>query len=727
MSAHRPRSPFLGPFPLLAALLMLLSACGGGGGGAGLSVDVQAIGELTTSRKDYEFSVQASSPSAALSYSLNGAAEVQFFSQTLTLKDLQDDRYALVVIAREGGATARDEQHWTVDNDPPAPPLISATSVTAVNGTQDRVDVVWDPPLDGTANKYELYYIRGWAKTIATMTGRDAIEGASPIVVAAPDADGRFRQSLTGFVRTQMDAAFVAIDAQGRRTEGPIFRVEDGFGTSRSAGDGVAEPRDQPALAEVLRGVPLVDDFDGNGLFDFVGICPMISAKVNDQVRLTSQVASLTSTITASTKASYLYNHRLLNPRKVDMDLDGLPDIIGTSSANTSLSTYDGIVIMLSKGTGYFSSQAAPFPKDAIDGQPLNCQAGDFDGDGIPDVALVMAGSGKTGVDHELWMLFGQGTTIEPTLTFDAVKVGGWTATDYLSVEVMAGDADGDGRDELYMQYREVEDKPMIGRFGVDADRAPAVKTPLFALDRFIQEEATALVDLDGDGQLELAFATWDKTTGMYLVECVEADGSGRRKLSESTYQIMGLGFADCTADGLPDMILQEYYSSTYERFTWLPALTDPATGRPTGSFGTPVYSYGTLSGYTPQPGFATADLEHDGSTEVFSFHYSSSAGYRLAIRLGSASPQPRFFDNFIPGSGRRTSARPTGASLAGTGIGGASDLVLAGGPGGVVGMQGSLIGGLEDRGLRGRVPARDPVAARGLRRRPGLGQGHRP
>ena len=158
-----------------------------------------------------------------------------------------------------------------------------------------------------------------------------------------------------------------------------------------------------------------------------------------------------------------------------DFDGDGKPDLV--------VATADGIALLRGKGDGSFAA-AERSPVDSVLGPIV---AGDFDRDGKLDVAVMVAG-GRVAV------LLGKGDgSFRP-----ATSYGGLSGRTML----VAGDVDGDGKTDFVIAGGAGRVLALLGN-GDGTFRSGPV-TQLGIEDIFY---ALAAGDLDGDGKLDLAVA----------------------------------------------------------------------------------------------------------------------------------------------------------------------------------------------------------------------------
>jgi len=215
----------------------------------------------------------------------------------------------------------------------------------------------------------------------------------------------------------------------------------------------------------------VADDFDGDGRSDFawargntVGVYLQRSGGQFDEVE--TSISTLSPYITVMASA--------------DFDRDGHPDLVVGSWGYGNPSF---VKILRNTGSGTFTEASAV----ADFGAPQTMAAGDFNGDGWPDLAVSDATLG-------LRILLNQG---DGTLALSATYPIGW---DVRSIAV--GDLDGDGDfDVAYADYGVWA----IGMWMNNGDGTFA--SPALSRSLTSSPWSVALADLNGDGHLDIAAA----------------------------------------------------------------------------------------------------------------------------------------------------------------------------------------------------------------------------
>ena len=184
-----------------------------------------------------------------------------------------------------------------------------------------------------------------------------------------------------------------------------------------------------------------------------------------------------------------------INMTTGDFNGDGIYDLAVTMR-------YHKVVTFLGKGKGNFQRPVAI----SVKGQPTAIIVGDYDRNKTVDVAVALAGSGKTGIQ----VLWGKGDgTFEPSKLF---KGGGQPLT------LANIDADSDGYDDLVTSSNVLHALTLIRNNG---DKTfTALKD--FASGSFPKFVATA--DFTGDGKPDLAVS--NSTDDLVTVSLGRGDGT---------------------------------------------------------------------------------------------------------------------------------------------------------------------------------------------------------
>lgn len=243
-----------------------------------------------------------------------------------------------------------------------------------------------------------------------------------------------------------------------------------------------------PSLGSVVSEWPLAaGDLDGDGVADYVtpnGIW------LTDTSGPQPELVSLNANLRLSTWTGALV---------LDVSGDGLNDVVGVSDG----SALGGFEIFTSRELAHVLEPAGTFPSQLVDtqGAPRILRPGDYDGDGVPDVAYVESGffGGAS-----LSVLYGG--------TLDRVGMG---TTDAIMSAEQARFTDGDGAaDLLLVTLGGTPDAPHMEvglLFGTDQHRLVS-PVPIFDTDPrpgetpFADDPPRLMVDnfLGADGRLDL-------------------------------------------------------------------------------------------------------------------------------------------------------------------------------------------------------------------------------
>jgi hypothetical protein len=172
-----------------------------------------------------------------------------------------------------------------------------------------------------------------------------------------------------------------------------------------------------------------------------------------------------------------------------DVNGDGRADLIVVNSGSNNVS------VLLGNGSGGFS--AAPgspftvgFSSTSYGLRPVAVAVGDFNGDGLPDLAVACRGNSS------IWLLFGNGS-------------GSFTPAQYPFAAgiapdaIVAGDFNGDGKADLAIANQ--NDSTVSVFFGDGA--GGFAQAPNSPIDVFSGPAALAVGDFNGDGNADLAVA----------------------------------------------------------------------------------------------------------------------------------------------------------------------------------------------------------------------------
>ena len=277
-----------------------------------------------------------------------------------------------------------------------------------------------------------------------------------------------------------------------------------------------------------------------------------------------------------------------------DFNNDGRLDVAVGGEDSSGQGT---VTVLLGNGDGSFDAE----PPTTLGFRPTALVTGDFNGDGLLDIAAVGVDSlGRANV--EVLLGEGQGTTratapiVLGDFAADPLTTGSFTPVDLLS-----GDFNGDGRLDLAVVGTDDSGNVGVELLRGNGDGTFAVPI-LVNLGKFLLNDAT-VGDFAGDGKLDIAIAGFDPTRGG-IVEVLpgNSDGTFRSPVVIPTGSLIpvALGTGDFDDNGRTDLAVavEDYVTGqgsvelihsngnqTYDQLTPI-ALGEPFPGRVlTGDF----------------------------------------------------------------------------------------------------------------------------------------------
>ena len=271
-----------------------------------------------------------------------------------------------------------------------------------------------------------------------------------------------------------------------------------------------------------------------------------------------------------------------------DFNGDGTLDVLDTDGFYTN-------TVSLGRGDGSFqTAQSFPF---ALEGQYQNIAVADFNGDGIPDVAAQGLTSGSIAV--VLGAAHGTLTTKQLITT---------VCTDTFTYGIAAGDVNGDGKADVVAVFGGGSDScnhEVAVLLGLGTGKFKKAAFYPTGAGTNAQEEEIYLVDINGDGKLDIVTANSDGTLSVLLNK-----GNGTYTteplvpaVTNLFYQ-ESLTFADFNGDGKMDIALTS--KGAYATVWVLP-------GNGNGTFGAPI---ATQTPYTVEEAVA-GDFNKDGKPDL--------------------------------------------------------------------------------------------------------------
>jgi len=267
-----------------------------------------------------------------------------------------------------------------------------------------------------------------------------------------------------------------------------------------------------------------------------------------------------------------------------DFNEDGIPDI-AVANSNLFGGGRQNISILLGKGNGTFAAAAA----NPSANQPRYLAAGDFNHDGHVDLAF----TNQLGYNVGVMLGNGDGTFQDPKF----YKAGNQPFA------IATADLDGDGNLDLV-----VSNFIARGRFRVLMGNGDGTFQPftMFQLGTHIRIHQIALVDINGDGKIDLiaASAGINNNPGAISVRLGNGDGTFQNQVNYfAGGNPFSLVVADLNGDGKLDLAVADETDST----------VSVLLGNGKGAFGFATsFPTGTLPFWV-----AAADVDGDGKLDL--------------------------------------------------------------------------------------------------------------
>ncbi len=287
----------------------------------------------------------------------------------------------------------------------------------------------------------------------------------------------------------------------------------------------------------------------------------------------------------------------------------GLVSFLDSTAGNTSLAT----VSLSNETTGlsFFNSQT-PQTGDL----PWSLATADFNGDGIPDLAVANYSGGTVSI----LLGNGDGTFSQPA----GITIGNTT------FYVATGDFNGDGKPDLAVANGYYGSVVSIFLGNGDGTFAPAPGSPIVVAGPFDITEAIAVADFNGDGVLDLAAANdgegYDPSTVTILLG--KGDGTFAAAATKPTVgeSPTGITTGDFNGDGTPDLATANFHNNS------VTILLGNGDGMFTEAAGSPI-----AVGNFPWT-LSTADFNRDGKADlaVANNNYEQAAPGTISVLLGT-------------------------------------------------------------------------------------------
>jgi MBG domain (YGX type)/Chitobiase/beta-hexosaminidase C-terminal domain/FG-GAP-like repeat/Abnormal spindle-like microcephaly-assoc'd, ASPM-SPD-2-Hydin/NHL repeat len=474
-------------------------------------------------------------------------------------------------------------------------------------GTAQVVTTTSGGGVVGTATLKTILVPLGSNSITAKYAGADATSTSSPVAVTVT---GKYPTTTT----------FTSSGSAGNYTftgivlgMGPVNPTGSILFTDNTTGlqPGTATIN-SATLTETLVGAPPVTvpnppyavglaDLNGDGIPDLVtGATPGLYLQFGNGDGTFQSVAQISGESVPSTGIAF-----------GDFNGDGKADIAFIGCANSFSNCAVGV--LLGNGDGTFQKERYFDSTSEISGIAV----GDFNGDGIQDIAAANNGSGTV----DLMLGNGDGSFQEP-LSISMPGAG----------QVAAADLNGDGKLDLVVtNYGYGTVSVLLGNGGGTFQPAASYSTPVSSYPNDV-----ALASLRSNGKLDIVLLDYDNGVSVLL-----GNGNGTFQPSSPVYSpsspslLQNIALADVNGDGKPDLVVTD--SGRVE--------VSVLNGNGDGTFQSPN-SYPT--GATPF-GVAISDMNHDGRPDIA---VANNGGPSDTILLNQVTQTATLTSAVVPGTG---------------------------------------------------------------------------
>jgi hypothetical protein len=304
------------------------------------------------------------------------------------------------------------------------------------------------------------------------------------------------------------------------------------------------------------------------------------------------------------------------NPQSVvvgDFNGDGVPDL---AVADKGIQSYvdSGVSVLLGNGDGSFQAPRI-FPAGS---DPQSLAVGDFNGDGIPDLAVANEGMPPYYPDGSVSVLLGNGDG-----SFRAAR----TFTSGARPESVAvGDFNEDGHLDLAVaNFTSSNVSVLLGNGDGSFPAAPSYAARP-------NPDSVAVGDFNGDGILDLAVADYGNQFGGGVVSVLLGNGDGSFQAARTFAAGLGprsLAVGDFNGDGLLDLAVVGYGLQCYFGCYGVDETVRVLLGNGDGTF-QPARSFPVAGGPNS---VAVGDFNGDGTPDLAVANASSNS---VSVLLGN-------------------------------------------------------------------------------------------
>jgi hypothetical protein len=293
-----------------------------------------------------------------------------------------------------------------------------------------------------------------------------------------------------------------------------------------------------------------------------------------------------------------------------DFNGDGIPDLVVANEAQGASLAVGSVGILLGNGDGTFQPQV----NYATGVGSIGVTVGDFNGDGKLDVAVTNRNDGTVSV------LLGKGDgTFQPQVSY---------AVGDQPLAITVGDFNGDGKPDLAVaNWNEDTVSILLG----NGDGTFQTATRLVVGS---QPMSIAVGDVNGDGKLDVLVGN----VGSGTVSVLLGNGDGTfqtQKTVPVAAEPIGIAVGDFNGDGKLDIAVANGDDGWVNEDLGAPNNNEIAVllGNGDGTFQTPV-QYATTTGAANA--IATADINHDGKLDLVVANGTEFGGNTFNLFLGN-------------------------------------------------------------------------------------------
>jgi hypothetical protein len=392
--------------------------------------------------------------------------------------------------------------------------------------------------------------VNGDGKADVLITGQDPGNGPGAVSVILGNGDGSLRAPLIYPAGGSGSEAVAVADVNGDGKLDLLFANQavscvgcagGGISVVLGNGDGTFQPPVSYQTSSYPAYSLAVADLNGDGKPDIVA-----TSSCTAGTNCVSSAVVLLGNGDGTFKSGVSYpsgGQTAYSVVVADVNADGKPDLIVANSCSTGdvYCTSGTVGVLLGNGDGTFR----PVVIYGSGGQyPTSVVVADVNNDGKPDLMVSNYYTGGSNYNGSIGILFGNGDgTFQPAVSYASGGVG--------ANSVAVADLNGDGKPDLLAVNQGINYGISNGALGVllgngDGTFQPVIQNPTgnISTDYFAQ---VAIADFNGDGKLDVACAASD-----FLLPG-NGDGTFQPALTLGVYG-GGTATGDFNGDGRPDL-----------------------------------------------------------------------------------------------------------------------------------------------------------------------------